>query len=42
MMYIKKPSSLRVVYMIPQSTNEIKVVNTNFKKICGLLGAPGS
>ena len=28
--------------MIPQSINEIKVVNTNFKNICGLLGAPGS
>ena len=42
MIYIKNPSSLRVIYMIPQRTNEIKVVNTNFKKICGLLGAPGS
>ena len=42
MIYIKKPSSLRVQYMIPQSINEIKVVNTNFKNICGLLGAPGS
>ena len=28
--------------MIPQSINEIKVVNANFKNICGLLGAPGS
>ena len=42
MIYIKNPSSLRVKYMIPQSTNEIKVVNRNFKKICGLLGDPGS
>ena len=42
MIYIKKPSSLRVQYMIPQSTNEMKVVNRNFKNICGLLGAPGS
>ncbi len=42
MIYIKKPSSLRVQYMIPQSINEIKVVNANFKNICGLLGAPGS
>ena len=33
MIYIKKPSSLRVQYMIPQSTNEMKVVNRNFKNI---------
>ncbi len=42
MIYIKKPSSLRVQYIILQSINEIKVVNANFKNICGLLGAPGS